>query len=124
MILTNFIVNNLKGDIMSIDILYELRFFVISIISGVILLVVYDFLRIIRRIIKHNDIIVFVDAIAFIINKIIQPFRLIIDKVKTITKNIFNIIYKRLNKCITWVKIRLNKNRKTTILQKEKTHEK
>ncbi|HHT97688.1 MAG TPA: hypothetical protein GXZ90_07325 [Clostridiales bacterium] len=158
---------------MSIKILYELHFFIISIISGVILLLVYDLLRILRRIIKHNDIIVvvedllfwiasslwlfsimykenngiirafsilgmligsiaynyfisdlFVGSISFVINKIIQPFKHIIHKVKTILGKFLKIIYKRLNKCIVWVKIRLYKRKKATTLQKEKAHEK
>ncbi|MDF2608985.1 MAG: hypothetical protein K0R92_459 [Lachnospiraceae bacterium] len=36
----------------------ELRFFGASILWGIILLIIYDFLRIIRRIVKHNSIMI------------------------------------------------------------------
>ncbi len=43
----------------------ELQFFLISILWGVIILFVYDFLRIFHRIIKHNTIILAIEDIIF-----------------------------------------------------------
>ncbi|MFT4145785.1 MAG: spore cortex biosynthesis protein YabQ [Mobilitalea sp.] len=43
----------------------ELQFFLISILWGVIILFVYDFLRIFHRIIKHNTVILAIEDIIF-----------------------------------------------------------
>lgn len=50
---------------MKLVIMNELRFFLNSIIWGVILLVIYDVFRIIRRIIKHNSFFVAIQDIFY-----------------------------------------------------------
>lgn len=43
----------------------QMQFFLMSILSGIILLVVYDILRIFRRIIKHSRVMVSIEDILF-----------------------------------------------------------
>lgn len=50
---------------MNYSISAELQFFIVSIISGAILLVVYDILRILRRVIKHGKFLVAVQDLIF-----------------------------------------------------------
>lgn len=50
---------------MSDSISLEVQFFLISILSGAIILIVYDVIRIFRRIIKHSKILVAVQDILF-----------------------------------------------------------
>lgn len=50
---------------MSMSIVIELQFFFISILWGVILLVLYDVLRIFRRIIRHSGLVVAVEDLLF-----------------------------------------------------------
>jgi spore cortex biosynthesis protein YabQ len=57
-------------------IFYELRFFGASILWGIILLILYDFLRIFRRIVKHNSIIVGMQDIIYWVISSILIFRM------------------------------------------------
>lgn len=50
---------------MSDYITVELRFFLISIVTGIAILVIYDILRIFRRIIKHNWFFVALEDVLF-----------------------------------------------------------
>lgn len=50
---------------MSDSISLEIQFFLVSILSGAILLIVYDMIRIFRRIIKHTKILVGIQDIFF-----------------------------------------------------------
>lgn len=50
---------------MSDSISLEVQFFLVSILCGVILLVVYDIIRIFRRIIRHSKILVAIEDILF-----------------------------------------------------------
>lgn len=43
----------------------ELQFFLVSILSGAILLAVYDILRILRRVIKHNSVFIAIEDLLF-----------------------------------------------------------
>lgn len=57
-------------------ILVELRFFGISVFWGMLLLVLYDLLRILRRIMKHNNFIIAIEDIFFWITCSILIFRM------------------------------------------------
>ncbi|ROR25670.1 spore cortex biosynthesis protein YabQ [Mobilisporobacter senegalensis] len=50
---------------MSDSIVLEVQFFLVSILSGAILLVVYDIIRIFRRIIRHSKFLVAIEDILF-----------------------------------------------------------
>jgi spore cortex biosynthesis protein YabQ len=53
-------------------ILVELRFFLTSVIWGMVLLVIYDVLRILRRVIKHNAFFVaFQDIIYWVVSSVL-----------------------------------------------------
>ena len=57
-------------------IMVELRFFMASIIWGMLLIVFYDFLRIFRRVIKHNNFFVAVEDIIYWVVCSILIFRM------------------------------------------------
>lgn len=50
---------------MNEDILIELRFFAVSLYWGMLLLVLYDVLRILRRVIKHNNFLIAIQDIIY-----------------------------------------------------------
>lgn len=47
------------------DILLELRFFAVSIICGIMLMFIYDIIRIFRRIINHNNLFISIEDVIF-----------------------------------------------------------
>lgn len=51
-------------DLLS-DILLELRFFAVSIICGIMLMFIYDIIRIFRRIINHNNLFISIEDVIF-----------------------------------------------------------
>lgn len=61
---------------MNQDIVIELNFFLTSILWGVILLIMYDVFRILRRIIKHNSFFVFLEDIIYWVVSSILIFRM------------------------------------------------
>lgn len=133
---------------MSKNIIIELRFFSISFIGGTFLMFVYDNLRIIRRLIKHKNIVTFVEDFLYWLwasfyifsiiykenNGILRGFAFVsftfgmIIYFKTFSRFYVNLLARLLNKLIRFGKIPLRKIKKTIIskvrLLKEKINEK
>ena len=61
---------------MNQDIVIELNFFLTSILWGVILLIMYDVFRILRRIIRHNSFFIFLEDIIYWVVSSILIFRM------------------------------------------------
>ncbi len=61
---------------MNQDIVIELNFFLTSILWGVILLVIYDVIRILRRVISHNSFFIFLEDIIYWVTSSILIFRM------------------------------------------------
>jgi spore cortex biosynthesis protein YabQ len=65
---------------MNLGIITELRFFIISVLWGALVLLAYDILRILRRIIRHNEVVVAIQDIIFWIIASIFIFAMIYIK--------------------------------------------